>query len=168
MPSVTTTLPADASSVPAARRWVESVLTDWGHPDVGWTAASVISELATNCHLHARTSFTLAVRRAEEGHFLLEISDGSPALPRQRRYGLDSTTGRGLALVDQLSEAWGVVRHDDGRGKTVWVRLSETTTDAADDPDADVDALLAAFGDDADVVPLQGRGTATALLRWAA
>ncbi len=170
MPAATTTLPADASSVRAARRWVEELLSEWGHPELGWTAASVISELATNCHLHARTSFTLAVRRVDEDDFLLEISDGSPVLPRQRRYGLDSTTGRGLALVDRLSDGWGVVRHDDRPGKTVWVKLSGSSRDTADDEgETDVDALLAGFSDDVDVVPLRRPGgSSTALLRRAA
>ena len=149
MPHAEVTLPGLTSSVPTARRFVESVLTGWGHPDLGWNAALCVSELAANCALHARTTFT--VRASLEGDVVrVEVSDGSLRVPAQRSYAAESTTGRGLRLVGEYSSSWGVDLHE--AGKTVWLLLSaepsgEGHRDEADD-DVSVDALLASFSDD--------------------
>jgi len=148
VPEATLTLPCDPSSVPAARHFVVRTLETWGYDDASWAAAQIVSELASNCSLHARTEF--AVRLVEEGSALrLEVHDASPARVQQRRYSDSSTTGRGLRLVDSLAQAWGV--EVDSAGKTVWVAL-ETAADVSGtldlDADADLDALLEAFGDD--------------------
>ena len=138
-------LPGHASSVPTARRFVESMLAAWGQPEAGWAAALCISELAANCTLHARTEF--AVRVLLEGDAVrLEVTDGSPRSPSRRDYGADATTGRGLQLVDAYARSWGVDPHADG--KTVWVLLdadSATGQADADEEELSVDALLAAF-----------------------
>ena len=147
MPHAEVTLPGAPSSVPTARRFVESILSSWGHPDQGWTAALLVSELSANCTLHARTSFTVRIELHEE-QVRLQVTDGSLRAPSVRDYGTSATTGRGLRLVDELSNDWGVDLHDDG--KTVWVvlRQSQTAPADGDEEDLDVDALLAAFGED--------------------
>lgn len=120
MSRATTTLPAQASSVPTARRWAESLLESWGFPDSGWQAAQVISELATNCALHARSDYTIALTTDGET-VRLEVSDGSPIPPQRRDYGALATTGRGLNIVEALAMSWGVDARPEG--KTVWVVL---------------------------------------------
>jgi len=159
MPHAEVTLPADASSVPTARHFVESILTSWGQPDKGWAAALLISELSANCTLHARTAFTVGVELTEE-EVRLQVSDGSLRAPAVRDYGTSATTGRGLRLVDELSAGWGVDLRDDG--KTVWavLRLDDEDADGDDEAEEDLDALLAAFGEpgDADAAdPFSGR-----------
>jgi anti-sigma regulatory factor (Ser/Thr protein kinase) len=153
-----TTLPGVKSSVPTARRFAEQVLAGWGHPDAGWTAAQVISELATNCALHARTAFTVTVTAGAE-EIRLEVQDGSPAAVQPRSYSETSTTGRGLRMVQQLATDWGVSIGEGG--KTVWVLLG---IDGAPEDERDLDALLDAFDNgDGSVVPIQpntGRGPA--------
>ena len=148
-------LPGLPSSVPTARHFVESILTAWGAPETAWTGALLVSELAANCALHARTEFTVRVTQRVD-RILLEVQDASPRVPRQRSYGVDATTGRGLRLVQSLGSGWGVTPSSDG--KTVWVELATPTAgadgaDGADVADAapDVDALLAAFPEDPDV-----------------
>ena len=141
------TLPGLASSVPTARHFVESILTSWGRPDAAWTGALLVSELAANCALHARTEFTVKVAQAPSGHLRIEVADGSLRIPQQRSYGVDATTGRGLRLVSALCSDWGVTRHDDG--KTVWVDLpAEPAGDLAAGGELAEEALLAAFDDD--------------------
>lgn len=146
MPHAEVTLPAEASSVPTARHFVESILSSWGHPDQGWAAALLISELSANCTLHARTAFTVGVDLAG-GEVRLHVSDGSLRTPAVRDYGTSATTGRGLRLVDELSAGWGVDLRDDG--KTVWavLRLDEPGADDEDETEGDLDALLATFGE---------------------
>ena len=147
MPHAEVTLPAEASSVPTARHFVESVLTGWGLPDHGWTAALLISELSANCTLHARTSFTVCVDLLGD-EVRLAVTDGSVRTPAVRDYGTTATTGRGLRLVEELSNGWGVDLRGDG--KTVWAVLRADAEGTADDDEAetDLDALLAAFGED--------------------
>lgn len=131
MPSASTTLPAEASSVPTARRWVESLLSGWGLPEAGWAAAQVVSELATNCALHARSDYTIVVRTGPEG-VRLEVSDSSPVPLQRRQYSETATTGRGLGIVDALALDWGVEQRD--QGKTVWALLpSDDSPPAAGD-----------------------------------
>jgi anti-sigma regulatory factor (Ser/Thr protein kinase) len=134
-------LPGISSSVPTARHFVESLLTAWGSQDLGWTAALVVSELAANCTLHARTEFTVRVLQEGGGGVRLEVTDGSARVPQQRGYGIEATTGRGLLLVQQLSEQWGV--DSTPYGKTVWVRLGPAPEAGEDEV-----ALLSAYADD--------------------
>lgn len=153
MLSAEVTLPGMTASVPTARRFVESVLSGWGLPDLGWTAAMLTSELATNCALHAGTSFRVRVMRTGDATVRLEVRDGSVRLPQQRTHSPTSTTGRGLRIVGELATAWGVQTAADG--KTVWVELSEGEADGGsrtrageDDDVVDVERLLSAFGDE--------------------
>lgn len=145
------TLPGRTLSVQTARRFVDSVLTSWGFTDLGWTATVVTSELATNCALHAPGSpFTVRVQRRGDGAVRLEVSDSSVRVPLQRGHSTTSTTGRGLRIVSDLAQSWGVDSRLDG--KTVWVELTEpddprSRTDAQDDVEVDLDALLASLGD---------------------
>jgi anti-sigma regulatory factor (Ser/Thr protein kinase) len=120
VPRATTTLPAQASSVPTARRWAESVLESWGFPEAGWHAAQIVSELATNCTLHARSDFAVALS-ADAESIRLEVSDGSPIPPQRRQYTELATTGRGLTIVEALAVSWGVEARPEG--KSVWAVL---------------------------------------------
>ena len=158
------TLPGLTSSVPTARRFAEQVLSSWGQPGAGWTAAQVVSELAANCALHARTAFTVTVT-VDDGGIRIEVHDTAPGAVRQRSYSETATTGRGLRMVEQLVTEWGVTAHDTG--KTVWVRLA---VDGDRNSEPDVEALLSSFGDDdeAAVVPLQPHPGPAASLRTAA
>ena len=154
------TLPGATSSVPTARHFVESILTAWGQPEHGWTAALLISELSANCALHARTSFTVRVQLTDAA-VRLAVSDGSRRAPAVRDYGTEATTGRGLRMVGQLATEWGVELHEDG--KTVWA-LIHAGSDDGERHDAevdDLDALLTSLGGDGepggDVVRLRAR-----------
>lgn len=141
-------LPGLASSVPTARHFVESILTGWGSGHVAWTGALVVSELAANCALHARTEFSVRVDQSADGRIRIEVADGSVRIPLQRSYGTGATTGRGMRLVAELAADWGVDTRADG--KTVWVELPSAgnTTAPADEDQSEV--LLAAFQDDED------------------
>jgi anti-sigma regulatory factor (Ser/Thr protein kinase) len=139
-------LPGRPSSVPPARHFVESVLTAWGRPESAWTGALLVSELAANAALHARTEFSVRVVDLGE-RIRIEVTDSSARIPRQRSYGVDATTGRGLQLVAQLAHDWGVTTQTGG--KVVWAELPAVIElDAAAEPDIDPDLLLASFPDD--------------------
>ena len=107
-------LPATARSVTEARRFVLDALTNWRLDALADTAALLTSEVVTNAVLHARTSVDLVVRRLVVG-IAVEVTDGSSTQPRARRATADSTTGRGMALLDQLATSWGVKTHKGGK-----------------------------------------------------
>lgn len=115
-------LPPVPASVPEARRLVRDLLAAVGREDLEDTAALLVSEIVTNALLHAGTPIQVAAR-LEGRHLRVEVGDGSVHLPVPRRYASTAGTGRGLLMVEQLVDDWGVVRHSDG--KTVWFTLSD-------------------------------------------
>lgn len=152
------TLAGTPASVPVARRFVADTLAEWGADDLAWAAQLLVTELATNAALHARSGFTVVVSSADDatGCVRIEVRDGSSRAPRLLQYGEDSTTGRGLQLVDDLASSWGVSALPVG--KCVWVELTadHSTAGTPDDDDAplagaDLDALLAGLDTDDDV-----------------
>lgn len=94
-------------------------------------ATLVMTELAANAVTHAAPgrAGTPDVRlgfRREPAHLLLTVSDPDdhpPVHPPGARPGLLEEHGRGLYIVDALSEAWGWAPAAPA-GKTVWARLS--------------------------------------------
>lgn len=160
MPPETIVLPGETSSVPSARRFVQTTLAQWELDELAWTGALLVSELAANACLHAGTGLAVTLSRTSDG-VRLEVRDGSPVVPRMRRHDELATTGRGMRLVGDLAQRWGV--EEVAGGKVVWAELVSGTSgrreDAEHDEAADVEQLLAAFGDDADVTRACARAT---------
>jgi len=123
LPNAECAFEAESTSVQAARQFLAEMLTQWQREDVLWPALQAVSELATNCVLHARTDFRVEVRVLPDGAVRLAVADGADALPRQRHYGDDATTGRGVALVAGLARTWGVERRP--AGKVVWCEIDD-------------------------------------------
>ena len=84
------------------------------------TLELLVSELATNAVLHARTDFTVCVERRGKT-VRVEVGDGSAAPPVAKGYQHDSPTGRGVTIVATLAARWGF--EPGTRGKTVWFEL---------------------------------------------
>jgi anti-sigma regulatory factor (Ser/Thr protein kinase) len=140
------TFAASTQSVPAARRFVLVALREMDASGACDDAAALVSELATNAVIHARTPFTLVVNRVEDA-VRVRVHDGSVVLPRRRSYGLDAATGRGLRLISTLSSDWGI--EAESGGKVVWFELPCEGSADVDGwyDDVDMDALLDAFDD---------------------
>lgn len=120
MPDTEATFGADHRNVSAARAFVKRTLAEWDATAFEWAAVTLVSELATNAVLHARTSFTVVLRLTDD-LLRISVSDESVRLPQQRNYGTDATTGRGLHLLHDLSSSDGV--EVTAGGKTVWCEL---------------------------------------------
>jgi len=115
-------LPSDATGARAARRFLAAVLSSWRMPEmIEGDAALLLSELATNAIVHARSPLAVIVRY--DGAFLrVEVGDGSQAQPTLRLPSRpDAIGGRGLVLVDRMASAWGIL--PTARGKRVWFNL---------------------------------------------
>jgi anti-sigma regulatory factor (Ser/Thr protein kinase) len=108
--------PFDPTSVGKARRWIASEAPE---TDVE-VAKLLITELATNALLHARSPFSVSVDAARD-HVTLGVSDDSPSVPRVSDPDPDDVGGRGLVLVAALALRWGV--EPVAGGKRVWFDL---------------------------------------------
>ena len=136
-------LPPTTDSVPVARRHAREQLRHSG-ADVD-TVVLLVSEVVTNAVLHARSDVFLTV--SDEGETArVEVRDSSPVRPRVHRFAVESATGRGLRLLDQLALRWGADQADGGRGKTVWFEVG-SPGEAAWESFGDVLLAEGAFGD---------------------
>ena len=115
-------------SARSARHAVSDTLLDVGRADLLDTAALLASELVTNAVVHARTPIDVQIWAATSG-LRVAVTDRSPALPMQRHYGQVATTGRGLELLELLSDRYGTEAGADG--KTVWFELGSVGFPAA-------------------------------------
>jgi anti-sigma regulatory factor (Ser/Thr protein kinase) len=107
----------------AARRRVVDAVLPWDGVDVD-VVALLTSELVTNVVLHADSPARVHVR-VDRRTVRVEVSDDDPGVPELRSVPRESITGRGLRIVDVLSDRWGV-RPDGGpvpNAKTVWFEL---------------------------------------------
>lgn len=135
-----TDLPSDARSAPAARAFVREVLSGSRVESVLDAAELCVSELVTNALLHAGTRMRLEIAPAGSG-VRIGVHDGSDAVPTLARHTSTASTGRGLAMMVAVADAWGVEPDGQG-GKTVWCELTERRADV---PDLDIDAVLDAW-----------------------
>lgn len=119
-------LPALAECVGAARRQVRAILRHWGLDGLGDDAGLVVTELFTNAVLHSGSEHVTCALWAGEGLLHLEVTDQGgdrSAGPRVREAADSEENGRGLVLVDQVAQQWGVRRLGEGPGRTVWAAL---------------------------------------------
>ncbi|MFJ8046054.1 ATP-binding protein [Kitasatospora sp. NPDC096147] len=124
--TASTMLIRDPASVPKARRWVRSQVAGWGVQldDATLDAIEVVtSELATNAVRHTAGAMIILGVHAhpDRRRLLVEVHDGSAALPRPRVVGPDDGNGRGLFLVKHLATGHGAELTE--RGKKVWAEL---------------------------------------------
>lgn len=114
-------------NVPEARHGARHVLAEWAIPDdASYTIALIISELATNAVRHARVPgrcFEVALTYDGEKTVEIEVSDASPHHPVAvlNTPDAEATSGRGLPLVEALSDAWEIRERE--YGKTLWARV---------------------------------------------
>jgi len=118
---LTVDLPPEPSSATRARTLAREQLQASCSGDELDTIALLVTELATNAILHARTPFQLTVE-SRPGHVRICVEDQSSDRPTIRRYESDAVTGRGLALVERLASSWGV--DTTPSGKVVWCEVA--------------------------------------------
>lgn len=122
-------LPAFPEAVRAARRWTRETLEDWQLAEPTSTIEQLVSELLANSVEHALTMFVGICLFVTARAVLIEVSDHDAArLPTLKSPGLDGTSGRGLMIVEELSDRWGV--QVDDHGKTVWCEVAVSRADS--------------------------------------
>lgn len=124
-------LPPAPVSVAVARRALVDRCHHWGVADLADVGALAISELVSNAVLHARTPI-LVMAEHDRGFLTVAVTDGESSLPVVLPPDEERENGRGMAIIEQLGNSWGVQR--TALGKTVWVSLSRDGTSLADLP----------------------------------
>jgi anti-sigma regulatory factor (Ser/Thr protein kinase) len=120
------------ASVGASRKFVAGTLADVPE-DIRESAVLMMSELATNAVVHALTGFEVCIERTAT-QVRVEVADVGEGEPRLRSPSSSEPHGRGLRIVEELSDEWGMVESDDHSGKTVWyvVRLDPASASGAE------------------------------------
>lgn len=119
--AASTTLPSDASAPRLARRFLRGARCPEHHSSVLDDAELLVSELVTNAVVHGAPPVTLAVECDTTSGMRVRVTDGSSRQPLPRSARPADVDGRGMALVDLLSAAWGAEPTE--RGKEVWFLL---------------------------------------------
>jgi len=117
-----TEFPATPAAVTDARLHAARALDDMP-ADVIETVALLVSELATNSVRHAAAGFTLAIDRTPE-RIRVAVTDAGPGRPEKRSPDPAEAFGRGLLIVEALSDDWGTTPTPGGAGKTVWFEIA--------------------------------------------
>ena len=120
-------LPYTPASVAVARRDLVSELAAAGiHEQAVGDAALVVSELLSNAIRHAAPLTGAQVRvtwSLDHDALRIAVSDaGDGPLPQVTEPAPGAPGGRGLGIVESLSDRWGVLREDGMT--TVWAQLT--------------------------------------------
>ncbi|MFF9218997.1 SpoIIE family protein phosphatase [Streptomyces viridosporus] len=112
--------PGDPEALIEARRMIRTAAVTWGARDRADEVELVADEMITNVLMHTEGAavVTLRVLTGRERRLRVEVEDSSSALPRRREAGESGVSGRGLLLIDMLTDVWGVEAR--GGGKCVW------------------------------------------------
>ena len=105
-----------------ARRFTRRTLRAWGvERDDMDAALLVVSELVTNALVHTDGQVRLDLTMLDN-RLRVSVADSSPRTPvKPTSIGWEATGGRGILLVEAMSDTWGAVPVSGG--KQVWAEL---------------------------------------------
>ena len=112
--------PGDPGALADARHMIRTAVAGWGAGERADEIELVADELITNALMHTEGAAVVTLRAftGSESRLRVEVEDSSSALPRRREAGESGVSGRGLLLVELLTDVWGVEAR--GGGKAVW------------------------------------------------
>jgi Anti-sigma regulatory factor (Ser/Thr protein kinase) len=121
-------LPADPASVRLARRVVAESLPYDGRSQLAGDLGLLTSELVTNAVRYgpqpADDHVVELVLWPADGHYWVAVSDAGTGTPSVASPGPEVGNGRGLMLVESVSDAWTVVpRRTCGKSVVAGIRL---------------------------------------------
>jgi anti-sigma regulatory factor (Ser/Thr protein kinase) len=104
------------------RRILRVYLGNWRLLALADAAELALTELVANVVRHVPGRRCSIVFLCETGGVRVEVTDDDPALPSRGAEGaVEEEAGRGLLLVEAVTDDWGVEPRGGGRtGKTVW------------------------------------------------
>jgi anti-sigma regulatory factor (Ser/Thr protein kinase) len=114
-------LGGDVLSLREGRRFVAKTLREWNAGEETIEPVMLVAnELVANAIVHAHSAPVLSLEAAG-ADLLLRVTDDAGSLTVARRATPGDDGGRGLVLVEALSDRWGVDASDSG--KSVWVKF---------------------------------------------
>jgi len=130
---------ATGPAAPAeARRRVRDAIRSWQVPVDLDAALLLTSELVTNAIRHeagqGAQPVVLAIA-SSRGRLRVDVHDTSRSLPAVAEVPADAETGRGLLLVETLSDEWGFYRTPAGKAVYFTLAFEPDNADNADKPD---------------------------------
>lgn len=146
-------LDRDTRAPAKARAFVSDHLDAMGMEELADRATLAVTELVTNVLLHTRSRATVTVLARADGA-RVSVHDDADLPPVRGVLDELAMSGRGLVMVEQLSQQWGVTRIP-GAGKEVWFEV--TRDDSRTSPELSVDQLLIMWDDDSEPAPRQGQ-----------
>lgn len=102
------------------RRILRAHLAGWDLLEVAEAVELALPELIANVVRHVPGRRCRMLILLQGGGVRVEVSDPSPVLPRPAGVNLTAEGGRGLLLVEAVTDRWGVEERPAGAGKTVW------------------------------------------------
>ncbi|MCX4520321.1 ATP-binding protein [Streptomyces anulatus] len=122
-PGYSEILPCRPESARRARLLVSTALQTWGFSACADLGTLIVSELIANVVTHTRCRLArVTITRIEDGAVRIAVADTSRSVPTVASPAGDAGSGRGLLLVDALSDRWGYRLHRSS--KAVWAELS--------------------------------------------
>ncbi len=122
-PPAELTLPVDQRAPGVARKFLRETSCQTHHARVMDEAELLVSELVTNAVVHGAPPITVNVECDGSQGLRVAVTDGSDHTPVPREAADDDESGRGIYLVDVISDRWGVAP-SRGHGKAVWFTLA--------------------------------------------
>ncbi|MFD6225913.1 SpoIIE family protein phosphatase [Streptomyces sp. NPDC060232] len=118
-------LHAAPKAAATARHHVRRQLTAWNvDEETAFHTELIVSELVTNAVRYGKPP--LELRLINDRTLACELRDAGVAAPHLRHAGPTDEGGRGLFIVGELADDWGV-RYSDN-GKTIWTEQTLRTT----------------------------------------
>lgn len=122
-----------------ARAWTRKILWEWQLADLAGDAEAVVAELVGNAAVHASAGLDQPVIRLAlvlgYGELAILVRDDNPVPPQPQQPAKDAENGRGLLMVEALSDRYGWYPLEGGTaGKVVWAVLRTLLMDPATTP----------------------------------
>ncbi|MET9293068.1 ATP-binding protein [Streptomyces sp. NPDC003077] len=114
----------DASRVGAVRRLAKAHLNYRGLTCLSDDVALIVSELVSNAVLHSNGTTITVKLLLQNGCLHIAVRDEMPGRPVIRAPDDDEESGRGLQLVERLSEDHGGAWGTSADGTTTWCTLA--------------------------------------------
>ncbi|WP_079069527.1 SpoIIE family protein phosphatase [Streptomyces rimosus] len=122
---------ADPSGASEVRAMLRRTMDQWRAGSLAYDIEVAATELITNALTHTDSGalITVELLPARPGvpggarrRIRLEVEDRSSRWPRRRTPGETATSGRGLMMVEALSDSWGA--EPRGSGKALWCEFA--------------------------------------------
>jgi len=123
-------------SVAVGRRSVRTTMACWNLDNLSADVELLTSELVTNAVDHARALCAtpddpglchLTLEQFKPGSVVVSVMDSSSRRPKIKSPSKDDESGRGLQVVKELADRWGV--RSTPTGKVVWAEVRLETRD---------------------------------------